>query len=218
MNNIIENNIKYVFKNKKHLTNALEHSSIKRATSEFERLEFLGDRVLGLAISEFLYKNHMNANEGGMAKRLASLVCADACYKVANNICINEHIKTANNKTLQNNRTVMADAMEALLGAIYLDSGEFERVKSIIINLWGDLLLEDNSLEPKTQLQEITQGVDGNTPVYTIISKVGPDHSPVFTVEVAVNEIKAVGVGSSKKIAETNAAIEMLKLVNTIKK
>ncbi len=208
----IEESLGYEFKDKNILKQALTHSSLRRKKSEFERLEFLGDRVLGLIMSEFIYKNFRDENEGCLAKRLASLVCANTCASIARKIKLYANIHTAYNPDLYNNDSVMADAMESLIGAIFLDS-DFQNVRDIILNLWNDLLyeLEENIVDPKTRLQEITQSIDGSIPEYKILSKTGPDHDPTFEIEVSAVGKSFIEKGRSKKIAETLCAEQFLK-------
>lgn len=206
----LENNLSYEFKNKKLLISALRHSSIKRFAVPFERLEFLGDRVLGLVIAEFIFRN-FKENEGAMAKMHSAFVCADTCFKIAENLKINELIK-ASDKRLQNNKTVLADAMEAVLGAIFMDS-DYETVKKIILNLWQKTVQNYNEFdqEPKTQLQEICQSTSKTEPIYRLISVSGPDHRPEFLIELFALDKTIQARGFSKKEAESNAAREFLK-------
>lgn len=206
----IENNLNYKFKNKQLLISALHHSSIKTFAIAFERLEFLGDRVLGIVIAEFIFKNFKD-KEGPMAKMHSAFVCADTCAKIARKLGINQFIKTAD-KNLMNNKTVLADAMESILGAIFIDSN-YEIVKSIILNLWNDVFETYNELDqdPKTRLQEICQAESGTTPIYKVISISGPDHKPEFLIELTALNKTITAKGSSKKDAETKASREFLK-------
>lgn len=206
---MIEKNLGYKFTDKNLLCNALKHSSLKKEGLEFERLEFLGDRVLGVIIADFLYNEFKRDNEGNMACKFASAVNAKSCYKIALSIGLNHFIQTSNNKVLQNNMTVLADATEALIGALFLDAG-FKATQQIVIGLWRKLLFHTDIQEPKTQLQETTQARYKIIPKYTVISKSGPEHAPVFCVEVKVMEKTAIGEGYSKKDAETKAAKSML--------
>lgn len=202
----------YEFKKKQLLYDALHHSSIKSCSISFERLEFLGDRVLGLVLAEYIFKNFKDA-EGSMARMHSAFVCAEACRDVAVKIGINRVIKTAGEQ-LVNNKTVLADAMEAVLGAIFTDSN-YDTVSSIILNLWTDIIAayDESAQEPKTRLQEICQGRDGQTPVYELISVTGPDHAPVFVVSVTAFCSTVTATGHSKKEAETLAAKLMLKKI-----
>lgn len=206
----LENDLNYTFKNKKLLSDALHHSSIKRFAVAFERLEFLGDRVLGIVIAEFIFRN-FKGKEGAMAKMHSAFVCADTCAEIARKLDVNRLIKTAD-KNLMNNKTVLADAMESILGAIFIDS-DYKTVKNIILNLWKDNFENYNEFdqEPKTRLQEICQSKSGETPLYKIISISGPDHKPEFLIELTALNKTITAKGSSKKDAETTAAREFLK-------
>jgi ribonuclease-3 len=209
----IEQSISYHFKNKKLLIDAVNHSSMKKFAVSFERLEFLGDRVLGLVIAEYIFKN-FNNDEGEMARMQSSLICANSCYSVAINIGLDNVINTAGNH-LRTNKTVLADGMEALIGAVFIDSN-YDTIKCIILNLWGTLInqYDRTKQDPKTQLQELSQAKYGNTPVYKLISTKGPDHQPVFEVSVTGFGKTIYSSGNSIKIAETNAAKALLEELN----
>ena len=206
----IESAIDYKFRNKKLLDNALHHSSVKNCSVPFERLEFLGDRVLGIIIAEYIYKNFEEA-EGAMAKMHSAFVCADTCRDVALKIGLDKAIKTAGDQ-LKQNKTVLADAMESLLGAVFIDS-DYETVRQLVLDLWEDVFAcYDESLqEPKTRLQEISQSKSGEIPVYELISISGPDHAPKFLVSVTALGKKVESYGHSRKEAETLAAKFLLK-------
>jgi len=207
---LIESNLNYKFKNKKLLASALHHSSIKSFAIAFERLEFLGDRVLGIVIAEFIFRN-FKEKEGAMAKMHSAFVCAETCAKIAKKLGINHLIKTSD-KNLMNNKTVLADAMESILGAVFMDSN-YETVKTIILNLWKSTFKTYNEFdqEPKTRLQEICQAKSGTIPIYKVISISGPDHKPEFLIELTALNKTITAKGSSKKEAETNASREFLK-------
>lgn len=206
----LETKLNYSFKNKKLLSDALHHSSIKRFSIAFERLEFLGDRVLGIVMAELIFRN-FKGKEGTMAKMHSAFVCADTCAEIARKLGVNQLIKTAD-INLMNNKTVLADAMESILGAIFIDS-DYKTVKDIIIRLWQDNVKNYNEFdqEPKTRLQEICQEKSGTTPIYKIISISGPDHKPEFLIELTALNKTITSKGSSKKDAETTAAREFLK-------
>lgn len=208
----LENLLQYNFRNKELLRSALRHSSIKDNSIPFERLEFLGDRILGIVIAEYIYRN-TTGSEGEMARMHSAFVCAESCYEVALKLGVNEIIKTAG-QALRNNKTVLADAMEAILGAIFTDSKrDYKIVETIITRLWNPIFKKYNEedQEPKTKLQEIVQAITNDVPLYELISETGPKHHPVFTVSVTAlgNTIQASGF--SKKEAETKAAKEFLK-------
>ncbi|MDR3224505.1 MAG: ribonuclease III [Holosporales bacterium] len=205
----LEKTIGYNFKNGALLEKALGHSSMKRFAVQFERLEFLGDRILGLVIAEYIYRNFKEA-EGAMAKMLASFVCADSCYRVALKIGLDDEIITAG-EHLKKNRTVLSDAMEAVLGAIFLDGG-YGATKLVILNLWEEIFrdYDENIVDPKTKLQEISQAKFGKTPEYELISVSGEDHRQEFTVRASVGKSSVMAVGKSRKDAEIKAASKLL--------
>ena len=202
-------NLNYHFKNKKLLSSALHHSSVKNCSVPFERLEFLGDRVLGIIIAEYIYRNFKEA-EGSMAKMHSAFVCAEACRDIAIKLGIQKVIATSD-KALMNNKTVLADATEALLGAIFIDS-DYKTVKEIVLNLWSEIFqkYDEHIQEPKTRLQEICQREAGKVPAYELVSVSGPDHDPRFTISVQALGKTVKAVGHSKKEAETEAAKLML--------
>ena len=201
----LEEKLRYKFKERKLLQGALRHSSIKRYAIPFERLEFLGDRVLGLVIAEYVYAN-CRGTEGAMARMQAAFVCAETCYDIAKSIAIDNAIQTAG-KHLKENKTVLADAMEAVLGALFIDSN-YETVKQTILRLWeGHFLEYDESLQdPKTRLQEVCQKMSGELPAYEVKNITGSDHAPVFTVSVSALGKTAEATGHSRKDAEIVAA------------
>jgi ribonuclease III len=208
----IEVNTGYVFKNKRLLTEALTHSSLKR--TNFEKLEFLGDRVLGLVISNFLYgSDKYNSNEGLMSNKFASLVNSKTCAEIAISIGLHKHLKTSNEAVLNSNESVMADAMEAFIGAMFLDSN-FETTNERILSFWKTKLLLSDFGNPKTELQEITQKINKQVPEYTVVSKIGDEHNPVFTIKLKALNMEVIGVGKSKKAAEQDAAEKILKMLN----
>jgi ribonuclease-3 len=141
-----------------------------------------------------------------MAKKQAAFVCADACFRAALAYGLNKTLHTAEYK-LKKNKTVLADAMEAVLGAIFIDNG-YETAKELILHLWEDIFSDYNEIEQdyKTQLQELSQAHAGQRPVYEVIDSSGPAHKPEFTVRVSALRKSAVAVGNSKKNAESNAA------------
>lgn len=203
--------IDYKFKDKTLLHNALHHSSLKKKGKAFERLEFLGDRVLGLIIADYLFHLSETDNEGRLAQKFAALVNAKSCHQIALKLGINKVIQTANNKLLSENETVLADAMEALIGAIFIDGG-FKAAQKMIFESWADLLAHINVCDPKTTLQEKIQKEESEAPQYVLVSKTGSDHNPWFCVEVRTKQLRAKGEGSSKKEAEIAAAAAALSL------
>lgn len=204
----LEKNISYNFRNKTLLKGALFHSSLKRI-KEFERLEFLGDRVLGLAIAKYLYL-HISDREGELSRRHANLVCSKACYFIANSIELSKFLNVANSQ-LKKNESVLADALEALVGAIFLDS-DMQTVSTIVLTLWANMLSDESSFAHnfKCQLQEISQRKGWGIPIYKVIQQSGLIHDPEFTIEVSIHHFKATATGKSKKEAEISAAGKLL--------
>lgn len=200
-----------LFKNKSLLKTALTLSHHGKA-APYERLEFLGDRVLGLVIAELMYTTFPHEKEGELARRFTALVREETLAKVALTIGLPEKLHTAEDE-LRQNSSILSDVCEAILGALYLDQG-LDVVKEFIITLWTPYIHTDQSApkDAKSALQEWAQKHRYSLPVYTIISKTGPDHDPSFTIQ---SEIKgfglAMGHGKSKKSAEEAAAKELLK-------
>lgn len=200
----------YTFKNPALLQRALTHPSSERSSklSEFERLEFLGDRVLGVLVAQMVYERYRQEKEGDLAKRFAALVCREACLQVAVAIHLSEYI-IASLEESSPHSVILADAVEALIGALYLDGG-LESAASFI-NLYWTPLLEKDILPPKdakTALQELAQGNNAAiVPVYEVLEHTGPAHTPTFRVRVTVSGLgEAEGIGPSKRQAEQMAA------------
>ncbi len=218
-----ENKINFYFKDKKNLSNALIHPSyisekkLKKNESKFERFEFLGDRVLGLSVSSLIFDKFKKSNEGDLTKRLSYLVKKDFLYKIAIEIDIESFLKYSYRK--ENTRTktsILSDSVESLIGAIYIDSGYSSSFK-FIKKIWSPYLdiKASNKQDPKTNLQEIFQQKYKVLPKYYLIKKIGPSHSPTFTVSLKIlNFNKIVASGSSKQEAEKNAATKAIKILN----
>lgn len=207
----IETILNYHFKNKGLLKKAITHTSVllRFKISPFERLEFLGDRVLGLIIAEWLYEKFPKEKEGDLAKRQAVLVCKDTLIEIAENIKMIDMINVKHQDLLPQSG-VLADAIEALIGALYLDGG-LEAVKPFVHKYWKKLITSSSEppKDPKTTLQELTQQRSGGKlmPIYELLSVTGPQHSPEFTVRVKVENIgQAEGKGPNKRQAERKAA------------
>ena len=222
--NQLEEIISYSFKNKQLLESALIHPSyisenkkkISIENSDFERLEFLGDRVLGLAISSIIYKKFNNNNEGDLSKKLSYLVQKNFLYKISLNIKIDRFLKFSSKKNEKMNISILADSIESIIGALYLDGG-FKNAKKFIESKWGPYLnIEDQNMQdPKTKLQELSQKKLKKLPDYNLIKKEGPSHGPIFTVSLKVlNLKKIISSGSTIREAEKNAASIALKLIN----
>lgn len=178
-----------------------------------ERLEFLGDSILGQAVTVMLYSSYPDLDEGELAKRRASLVSAVALAEVARGIGLGDHLKLGKGEELTGGRgksSILADTVEALIGAAYLDCGGDEAT-ALVLRLIDPLLADPArfgaAMDPKTSLQELVASLGRSAPVYEVVDA-GPDHSKVFTATVVVDgEAIASGVGTSKKQAEMAAAL-----------
>ena len=211
------------FKRFDMLACALTHPSImpNRAAgvdshpSIYQRLEFLGDRVLGLVIAERLLGAFPNESEGELARRYAALVSTATLADVARRMRLASHVKFSRGEEAQNgadNSANLADTCEAVIGAVYLDSG-LEEARTFIEREWAELILgqEEPPRDPKTELQEWTQARSLGLPQYKVISQGGPAHSPTFIIEVHVPGFSStMGKGKSKRHAERVAAERML--------
>ncbi len=208
----IEKNIGYTFKNKSLLEQALTHSSITQNINQnYERLEFLGDRILGLTIAEMLYTTFPNEPEGELACRFVPLVSKEGVAEVVTNLGLPKYIKVQMEE-IRTSQNVLCDIGEALIAAIYLDSKDLNLVKTFIINNFKPLI--DLKSRPhkdfKTSLQEVLHTKGYDAPLYNIIEKTGSEHEPHFLIEVSVKDHKAQGEGKNKKQAEQNAAKNLL--------
>ena len=206
----LEKKIHYKFKDKKLLTKSLTHKSHDKINNN-EKIEFLGDRVLGLIIAKKLLEIYPHEKEGILDKKFASLVNKKTCLQVAKNINLEKYILIFNpvNKKIKIEDKVIADCCEALIGAIYLDKG-FLAIENCILNLWKKNIKDSiiTQIDAKTKLQEYSLKKFKKLPIYKIISNTGPRHKPIFKVSVKLPDSKLfVGKGSSKKDAEQNAAM-----------
>ena len=212
-----EKKINYKFKNKSLIDLAFTHSSFKnKINKNYERLEFLGDRVLSLVISEDLFLKYSNENEGALSKRLSDLVSKQKLLEVANEISIKEMLKIdqfeKKNLKLKKNISILSDVCEALIGAIYLDS-DLENAKKFISKYWKKKISKNilPPQDPKSLLQEVAQKKGLNLPKYILKNKEGPPHNPRFEVEVFLKGIrKFSAIAQTIKIAEINAAKKMV--------
>lgn len=195
---------------------ALSHASAAPSVSRsYERLEFLGDRVLGLVMADYLMRTHPDEKEGDLARRFAWLVDRKSLAEVADALELGRYLRLTPGEQkagTAKNVSVLADSMEAVIGAIYRDGG-LEAVRPVIERLWEPLA--DRAVDPpkdaKTALQEKVQGRGLAPPQYQTLDRVGPDHAPVFTVEVSIEGGAAIGEGPSKRTAEQAAAQALLK-------
>ncbi|SMF75779.1 ribonuclease III [Candidatus Pelagibacter sp. HIMB1321] len=206
----LEKKINYKFKDKKLLVKSLTHKSYDKINNN-EKIEFLGDRVLGLIIAKKLLEIYPEEKEGILDKKFASLVNKKTCLQIANNISLEKYILTFNpkNKKIKVEDKVIADCCEALIGAIYLDKG-FTAVENFILTFWSKNIKESviTQIDAKTKLQEYSLKKFKKLPIYKIISNTGPRHKPIFKVAVKLPNTKFyIGQGTSKKDAEQNAAI-----------
>lgn len=219
----LEKNLGYIFKNKEILKEALTHKSYfheypKNASGYNERLEFLGDSVLGFIIVEYLFTLPGKLIESIMAKTKSYVAKESVLFEIANSISLGKFLRLGKGEELTGGRTkksLLADAFEALLGAVFLDGG-LNPAKDIVIKLFKEkidkIILSGDFHDAKTDLQEKTQLMFNSIPEYRLIKQEGKEHNKIFTVEVYINEEKfGHGVGKSKKEAETNAAKEALK-------
>ena len=203
----------YEFKNVALLSLALTQSGID-AKHNNERLEFIGDRVLGLSVAAMLYEMYPNEPEGNLARRHAFLVSTETLAHVAATIELEKDLRHGH-MTSGKTDHVLANAMEAVFGAIFLDSG-FEAAQKVITDIWRDLasLEIDAPKDAKTKLQEYVQKHGhGGLPLYEYNEPTGASHNPEFTVTVTALGKSATGVGASKKHASLNAAENLLKVL-----
>jgi ribonuclease-3 len=206
----LEKKINYKFKDKKLLIKSLTHKSYDKINNN-EKIEFLGDRVLGLIIAKKLLEIYPEEKEGILDKKFASLVNKKTCLQIANEMSLEKYILTFNpkNRKIKVEDKVIADCCEALIGAIYLDKG-FTAAENFILTFWSKNIKDSviTQIDPKTKLQEYSLKKYKKLPTYKIISNTGPRHKPLFKVAVKLPDTKFyIGQGSSKKDAEQNAAI-----------
>lgn len=211
------------FREPRLLQQALTHASLlqrrsERGTVGYERLEFLGDRVLGLIVAEMLFKAFPQEDEGALARRFAALVSRDGLARVATTIQLGGHIRVSQGERDSGGRgqaALLADACEAVIGALYLDGG-LDAARGFVEPNWQPLISEDlrPPQDPKTALQEWAQGRGLPLPAYRLVMLEGPPHEPQFTVEVQVaDKGSATGSGGSKRAAEQAAALELLQRI-----
>ena len=209
----LEKKIKINFKDKDLLVRSLTHKSYNKEINN-EKLEFLGDRVLGLVIAKKLLEIYPNEKEGILDKKFASLVNKKTCLQIAKKINIDKYILTLDIKKKKNivEDKVVSDCCEALIGSIYLDKG-FNSVEKFILEQWSENIKDSviTQIDAKTKLQEFSLKRFKKLPIYKLISNTGPRHKPLFKVGVKLIDTKFfLAEGSSKKDAEQNAAIKCL--------
>ena len=198
------------------LIRAVTHASISTATRpDNQRLEFLGDRVLGLVMAEALLAADKGATEGQLAPRFNALVRKETCADVARQIDLGAVLKLGRSETMSGGRrkeALLGDAMEAVIAAVYLDAG-FEVAREMVLRLWGSRIdtVKADARDAKTALQEWAQAQGQTPPTYRELSRKGPDHAPVFTIEVRLTSGEnATAEANSKRAAEQSAARALL--------
>ena len=213
----LEIKINYQFKDKSLINRAMTHKSYNNNENN-EKLEFLGDRVLGLVISKKLLDKYPNEKEGTIDKKFANLVNKKTCVDIAKKLQLKKYLYLApSHKNLERSTNkIVSDSLEALVGAIFIDGG-LKSSEKFILNFWETYL--DKSfitlIDSKTKLQEYSLKKFKKLPKYTFFKETGPQHKPSFKTEVEIpNSKKIIGVGSSKKNAQQNAAAKLLKILN----
>ncbi len=215
----LEKKLKINFKNKDLLIRSLIHKSFDSKNNN-EKLEFLGDRILGFIIAKKLLELYPTDKEGTLDKKLASLVNKKMCLLVCESFELEKYIKTSssNKKNYKIENKIISDACEAIIGAVFLDQG-IKVAERFILDLWAEHI--DNTtqtkIDSKTRLQEYSLKKFKKLPMYKLIENSGPRHKPTFKIEVKIKNIKSTtGKGFSKKDAEQNAATELLKNINLL--
>ena len=211
---IIESNLKINFNNKKLLIQSLTHKSYSEKHNN-EKLEFLGDRVIGLVISKKLLSLYPNENEGVIDKKFSYLVNKKTCALVGRQLNLKNFIKTGNSlKYLRSNdEKIISDCCESIIGALYLDQG-YSAAERFILKNWDSFLKKSviTRIDSKTKLQEFSLKKFKKLPIYKSFKPTGPNHNPIFKVQVNIsNSKKYFGLGKSKKLAEQNAASKLVK-------
>jgi len=219
----LQRRLRHAFANAALLRDALTHPSLapargKATASPYERLEFLGDRVVGLAVAEMLWRRFPGEPEGDLSRRFTALVCQESLAEIALELGLDRELLLCEGTAKENGRanpSILSDACEAVLGAVHADAG-FDAARVIVERLWGERL--ERAVRPprdaKTALQEWAQGRGLPLPSYTVVDRSGPPHAPIFRIRVAVAETgDAEGEGTSKRIAEQAAAATILDLI-----
>jgi ribonuclease-3 len=212
----LEEKLEYKFNNRELLRTALTHSSYANENRHSgavcnERLEFLGDSVLGMTVADYLYRNYPDLSEGRMTKMRAELVCEQSLVNVAEKLGLGEYLRLGKGEELgggRHRKSIIADAVEAVIASVYLDGGQ-ERAAKIIYKFILDPISGETvqNHDYKTVLQEKVQRMEGKVLSYQLTGESGPDHMKTFTVEVVLSgEVLASGTGRTKKAAEQAAA------------
>ena len=211
----IYENIGYKFNNEQLLQQALTHGSVTgNKHKNYERLEFLGDRVLGMTIAHLLYSYFPNDSEGELSQRFNQLVCAETAAQMARTLKLNEYVVAKDNEVIQS-VNVLCDVCEAVIGAIYIDS-DIDRAIAFVEEHWSPLFNKNLTAKKdfKTQLQEKMHKLKMPLPQYEVEEKSGEEHNPLFKMKVSgADGLFAYGEGHSKKEAEQHAAEKLLKIL-----
>ena len=212
---ILMDQLGYQFRDKSLLKTSLTHPSFSKENN-YERLEFLGDRVLGLIISNEIFNIYSDDSEGGLAKKISFLVCKNTLIKIADKLMLEKYFIISKNIKKNSFDSIKANSLEALIAAIYLDSN-FSNTYAIVKKLWNNYIKKINLdyHDPKSKLQEWSLKTNNTLPVYEVKKKEGPEHNPIFTVNLKVNgKIYSIGVGKNKQDAEIMAAEKALKEID----
>lgn len=220
--NSLEKRLDYKFNNIDFLIEALTHPSMKQIDNsirDYERLELLGDSILGFLITEMIFNKYTKYEEGNLAKIKAHVVSSGTLVKIASTIDLSSYLiitQGEENSGGRSNPNNIENAMEALLAAIYLDSN-IENVRRIVKKFWYESVnnVDFSAADPKTYLQEYLQKKRLDIPKYELINQEGPVHAPLFTVKVSSNNLFKFGEGKSIKDAEKDAARKLLKLLES---
>ncbi|MGR3760787.1 ribonuclease III [Roseobacteraceae bacterium NS-SX3] len=211
-----EDRIGHRFARPELLLRALTHASVSSPNrKDNQRLEFLGDRVLGLVMATALLEHDKTATEGQLAPRFNALVRKEACAEVAREIDLGAVLKLGRSEMMSGGRrkqALLGDAMEAVIAAVYKDAG-FEAAQAMILRLWGSRIgqVEEDARDPKTALQEFVQARRQEPPAYVLVSRSGPDHQPVFTIAARLEDgTEEHASAGSKRQAEQAAAKALL--------
>ena len=212
-----EKDLKIKFKNKSLIIEALTHKSANHEINN-EKLEFLGDRVLGLILSKKLFDLYPKLTEGVLDKKFASLVNRKTCCDIAWSIGIQNYIIIGNKKKkiIKADEKILSDCCEAIIGAIYIDRG-IDIVRNYILKIWKKKIEASNVtiLDPKTKLQEYSLKTFKKLPLYRLVSSSGPRHNPIYKIAVSIIGSKHfIGAGNSKQQAELDAAAKLLRAKN----
>ena len=211
----LEKILGYQFKDSRLLQQALTHSSVtSHIGKNYERLEFLGDRVLGVAVANALFMEFPSEPEGSLSPRQTKLVCKETVAMVAKQLHLDQYMSVAT-EDIRENENVLCDVCEAVIGAIFIDS-DAQTAINFVQEHWKNLLHKDMTppKDAKTKLQELAHIKGFSTPIYKEISRTGSEHEPTFTMAVEINNLEPqMGHGHNKKLAEQEAATKMINLL-----